>query len=59
MNGRPVEQIMYFLRNSTSLIILDDKNIAAHIQYGSVNTGEEMDSLLRSMTGVFVPLLTQ
>jgi hypothetical protein len=60
MLGRPVTQVMYFFRISNgSLVTAEPKNMSAYIHYGSVNTGEEIDSLLRSMTGVFVPLLTQ
>ena len=58
MLGRPVTQAMYFCRPQDALASLNEKNIGSFIQYGSVNTGE-IDSLRRSMTGVFVPLLTQ
>ena len=57
MLGRPMTQVMYVSR--PALVSLNEKNMGSFIQYGSVNTGEEIDSLLRSMTGVFVPLLTQ
>ena len=59
MLGHPVTQVMYFFRPQGALVSLNEKNMGSFIQYGSVNTGEEIDSLLRSMTGVFVPLLTQ
>ena len=59
MLGRPVTQVMYFSRLQVALVSLNEKNMGSFIQYGSVNTGEEIDSLLRSMTSVFVPLLTQ
>ena len=59
MRGRPVTHVMYFCRPQGARVSLNEKNMGSFIQYGSVNTGEEIDSLLRSMTGVFVPLLTQ
>ena len=59
MLGRPVTQVMYFSRPKGALVSLNEKNIGSFIQYGSVNTREEINSLRRSMTGVFVPLLTQ
>ena len=51
---------MYFLRNSAGLVQLSLTNIDSYVHFGSLNMGEsgEMDSLLRSMHGVFVPLLT-
>ena len=52
MLGRPVTQVMYFCRPRGALVSLNEKNVGSF-------TGEEIDSLLRSMTGVFVPLLTQ
>ena len=61
MLGRPVTQAMYFCRPQDALASLNEKNIGSFIQYGSVNTREEINSLRRSMTRVFgfVPLLTQ